>query len=191
MVSKERFSGKTILNYWRSNKGGMDSFDKGINRLKIPFFINIMLLISISQLSCIATTTNPSIESTTESTNTQQIIDYFMPQAPFGGLSKVKYTNVLNAGDNVIGSAQLIGEWELSGDWAHPWEFNVLGPSGEVLDHVDILYDMEHDPVHYFDFTASIQGVYTLEVIHISVFPRDMHIEIQPSGWEFDMHYKK
>ena len=173
-----------------SKKAAMDSFDRGINRLKISLLcIHIVLLINISQLSCIATTTNPSIESTTESTNTQQIIDYFMESAPQNGRSIVYYTNVLNAGDNVTGFVELIGEWELAGDWAHPWEFYALDPNGEVLDHVVLTYNLvDLDPFHYFDFTAPIQGVYTIEVIHISTFPRDLYIKIQPSGWELSLN---
>jgi len=138
-----------------------------------------------SQLSCLATTA----PSSTESTNTLQMIDYFMQEAPLDGQSIVSYTNVLGVGEKVTGYIQLIGEWELSGDWAHPWEFFALDPNGEVLDHTIVIYDkLGTDPVHYFEFTTSIQGIYTLEVIHISVFPRDMHIEIQPSGWELGVH---
>ena len=141
----------------------------------------MMLLFSTTQLSCVATTTNPSTESTT----TQQIIEYFMPSAPQNGTSIVHYTNVLNTGDNVVGYVELIGEWELSGDWATPWEFNALGPNGEILDHVILTYNLvDLDPFHYFDYTAPVQGVYTIEIIHISEFPRDLYIEIQPSGWE-------
>jgi len=105
-----------------------------------------------------------------------------MQLAPIDGNSVVNYTKVLNAGDNVSGYAELTGEWELSGDWRTEWYFNALSPSGEVLDYAIILYDM--DPLYYFNFTASTQGVYTIQVIHVSCFPQDLHIEIQPSGWE-------
>lgn len=157
-------------------------FHRGISRLKIGlFFFTIMLLFSTTQLSCITTTTNPSTESTT----TQQIIDHFMQSAPVNGHSIVNYTNVLSVGDNVIGYVQLAGEWELAGDWATPWEFNAFGPNGEVMDHVILTYNLvDLDPFHYFDFTALSQGVYTIEVTHISTFPRDLYMEIQPSGWE-------
>ena len=131
-----------------------------------------------------ATTTQPT-SKTTEPTTTQQKIEYFMESAPPDGNSSVRYTNILNTGDNVSGLIQLVGEWELSGDWAYPWEFKVLNPSGDVVEQAIVRYDTwVDDPVYYFNFSASIQGVYTIEVAHISVFPRDLYMEIQPSGWK-------
>ena len=132
-----------------------------------------------------AATTTPSIGSKTESTTTQQIIEYFMESAPQNGHSIVRYNNILNTGDNVTGYVHLIGEWELVGDWATPWEFSVFDPNGELLDHAVLTYNLvDLDPFYYFGFVAPNQGVYVIEIIHISVFPRDLYMEIKPPGWE-------
>lgn len=156
----------------------MKSFHRGISRFNLyAIFINVILLVSITLCSCPGTATYPSSEEITT-----QRIDYFMQSVLTDGNSVVNYTKFLNAGDNVSGYVELIGEWELSGDWRTEWYFNALSPSGEVLDYAIILYDM--DPYYYFNFTASTQGVYTIQVIHISCFPQDLRIEIQPSGWE-------
>jgi len=161
----------------------MKSFHRGISRFNLyAIFINVILFVSITLCSCPGTATYPSSGEIT----TQQI-DYFMQSAPIDGNSVVNYTKVLNVGDNVSGYVVLTGEWELSGDWRTPWHFKALSPSGEVLDSAIIQFDIEAaimNPLYYFNFTASTQGVYTIQVIHISCFPQDLHIEIRPSGWE-------
>lgn len=139
--------------------------------------------------SCSETVTHPSSEEITV-----QSIHYLMqPVPPAGGgwlhgESVATYIKVLNAGANVSGYVELNGEWELIGDWRTPWFFKALDPGGVVLDAITVDYDMNPGWItsycYYFNFTASTQGVYTIQVIHVSVYAQDLHIEIQPSGWE-------
>jgi hypothetical protein len=148
------------------------------------FFIYFFIFISIFQFGCTSTTTNHTDKINTESSTAEQIIEYFMHEAPQNGNSIARYTNILNSGDKVTGYVELIGEWELAGDWATPWEFNAFDPNGEMLDHAILTYDLvDLDPHYYFTFVAPSQGEYTIEVIHISIFPRDLYMKIQPPGW--------
>ena len=166
----------------------MKSFHRGISRFKLyAIFIGVILIVIITMCSCPGTATyTPTEESTTPQEGTTQIIDYFMQAAPIDGDSVVNYTKVLNAGDNVSGYALLVGEWELAGDWRTPWFFKALSPSGEVLDSATVQFHVEgEETTYYFDLTAPTQGVYTIQISHISCFPQDVHIEIQPPGWEF------
>ena len=163
----------------------MKSFHRGISRFNLhAIFISVILIVIITVCSCPGTATYEI--TTPQEEITTQIIDYYMQAAPIDGDSIVNYTNVLNAGDNVSGWVQMVGKWELPGDWRTPWFFKALSPSGEVLDFATIQFHIEgEDPVYNFNFTAPTQGVYTIQISHICCNPQDVHIEIQPSGWEF------
>jgi len=75
----------------------------------------------------------------------------------------------------------VIGLWEVEGDFTTPWTFEAWSPNGTLIDTETFNWD--NDPYHYFDFTATTAGEYVLRAIHVSLYTRDLTMEIIPAGW--------
>jgi hypothetical protein len=102
-----------------------------------------------------------------------------MPPGSIGG-SYVYYSKQLNAAEQVTGFVELTGQY-YSVDWSYNWRFQILGPKGESLQ--DWQGHWVNSPHHDFSFTAPYTGKYTLKVSHTSSYPKNLTIEIHPSGW--------
>ena len=116
---------------------------------------------------------------------TQEIYEEMQP-APVGGVSIIEYARVIQAGEEVRGSANVAGEWEVPGDSATPWTFEITDQAGKFLDNATIRYipfDAEN-PYHDFVVKASASGKYTIRIIHYSIMVRYLSMTISPAGWQ-------
>jgi hypothetical protein len=111
----------------------------------------------------------------------KQQIEYTMPPGALMG-SSVSYTKYLTSGSTVSGFTELTGTYH-SSDWSYDWTFQVLGPGGESLQAWKGHWD--DDSRHDFSFTASYSGVYKIRVSHVSNYPKNLAIEIEPAGWGY------
>jgi hypothetical protein len=96
--------------------------------------------------------------------------------------STITYSKVLNAGDRVDGFVQLSGQY-VSIDWSYEWTFQVVGPGAESLQQWTGHWS--NNNYHEFSFTASYAGTYKIRVYHASSYPKNLVIEIVPSGWGY------
>jgi hypothetical protein len=116
---------------------------------------------------------------------TQEISAELKP-APVGGESVIEYSRLLEAGDEVHGSANVAGDWEVPGDSATPWTFELTDPDGNMLDNATIRFipfDAEN-PFHDFATKVRASGKYTIRVIHHSIMVRYLSMTISPAGWQ-------
>ena len=111
---------------------------------------------------------------------TTQRIDYTMPPGAVS-TSTVSYTNNLSAGAQVTGFIRLTGTYP-SIDWDYTCCFKVFDPYTNTV--CNWCGDFGEGGLrHDFSFTTSCSGDYVIQVQHGSTYQRNLHIEIQPSGW--------
>ena len=111
-----------------------------------------------------------------------QTLECTMPSNIVTG-SYARYEKSLQAGEKVNGSLRLTGTY-VSGlaEWDNTCSFWVYDPDGNEINEWDGEFK-EGGLYHEFNFTASLDGEYTIKVGHASVKPRELHIEISPFGW--------
>jgi hypothetical protein len=109
-----------------------------------------------------------------------------MQPAQVGSTSVVEYTRVMQAGEEVRGSANIAGEWEVSGDSATPWTFEITDQTGKLLDTATIRFIPFDADNPYYDFTVKVltSGKYTIRIIHYSIMVRYLTMTISPNGWQ-------
>jgi hypothetical protein len=59
--------------------------------------------------------------------------------------------------------------------------FEVIGPGGESIHQWKGHW--ANNNFHEFTFTASYSGTYRIKVYHASSYPKNLVIEVMPSGW--------
>jgi len=110
-----------------------------------------------------------------------QTLKYTMPSNIVVG-SYVKYRKPLQTGEKVRGSVQLTG-YKPDVDWDSTCCFWVYDPDGNEVNKW--CEDFKEDGLrHEFSFTTSCDGEYTIKVGHCSYYPRELHIEVSPYGWD-------
>jgi len=113
-----------------------------------------------------------------------QRIEYDMPVGSATSFY-VFYGKNLEAGEKVEGFVEMSGEYHSQDQFA-TWSVQIFGPKNEELYgwEGNVASRLRHD----FSFTATYPGTYTVRVSHISRFPKQMVIEIQPAGWSYAGH---
>jgi hypothetical protein len=128
------------------------------------------------------TTVGPSQASATG----PQVIFAAMPPAPVRSTRVFEYARSLKSGDEVSGYANVYGEWEVPGDSATPWTFEMYDPAGILINSATthfFPFDAE-DPYYYFNVKAPMDGQYTIRIIHYSLMDRFLRMEVSPPGWQ-------
>ena len=143
-------------------------------------------------LLCVPTMVSGTLLSCSAKSQTQDTVNdkpqniyVVMEPATVNGQSITNYVRVLSAGDEVSGSINLSGEWEVPGDSRTPWTYEAWDSAGGMIDSATIRFmpfDNEN-PYHYFNFVATIPGQYIIRIIHYSLLAQYLSIEISPPGW--------
>jgi len=127
---------------------------------------------------------NSQTQDTLKTDQSQNIYQVMEP-AQANGQSVTNFVRVLSTGDEVSGSINLSGEWEVPGDSRTPWTYQAWDSAGGMIDSATIRFmpfDNEN-PYHYFNFVAAIPGQYIIRIIHYSLMVQYLSIEISPPGW--------
>lgn len=107
-----------------------------------------------------------------------QHIETSMPSVPVYVYRTAIYNKQLQSGAVVDGDVQLSGQ-VFTVDNTHTWDFWVLGPGGEAIQH----WTGNINDAHAFSFTASYSGIYSIKVSLSSMYNRNLVIDVWPPGW--------
>ncbi len=108
-----------------------------------------------------------------------QHIETSMPSVPIYVYRTATYNKQLQSGAMVDGNVLLSGQ-VFTIDNTHTWDFWVLGPGGETIQH----WTGNINDTHAFNFTASYAGIYSIKVSLSSTYNRNLAIDIWPPGWQ-------